>query len=86
MENLIGNKPQGPQVTLENTTPMFNDSEGVLWKEGVILRRVSKFLIGADEDGIIPIPVFYDPETLKILETSIPPALKEELKDYLANA
>lgn len=86
MNRLDGGGPQQPQVTLENTTPMFNDSEGVLWKEGVILRRVSKFLIGADEDGIIPIPVFYDPETLKILETSIPPALKEELKDYLANA
>lgn len=85
MDNFIGNKPQGPQVTLENTTAITNDNGGILWKEGVILRRVSKFLIGAEEDGIIPVPVFYDPETLKILSTSIPPSLKEQLKDFITN-
>ena len=31
----------------------------------LLLRTVSKFVTGTDEDALIPIPVFYDPETGK---------------------
>jgi len=31
----------------------------------------------------MPIPVFYDPETGKILEDSLPKELREEYKDVL---
>ena len=38
--------------------------------------------MGTDEDALLPIPVFYDPSTKKILESSIPKELREEYKDY----
>ena len=83
MENFIGSKPQ---VMLENTWAVKSEDGGVLFLEGVILRKVSKILLGADEDGLIPIPVFYDPETKKILRTSVPEPLRDELKDVLFDA
>ena len=33
---------------------------------------VSKFVAGTEEDALLPIPVFYDPNTGKILEGSVP--------------
>ena len=53
------------------------------FKQGVILRKVSRFVTGTDEDALLPIPVFYDPETKKILKDSIPKDLREELADEL---
>jgi hypothetical protein len=62
---------------------MLNTEGGVLFQQGVILRTVSKFVTGTSEDGLIPIPVFYDPATGKILEASVPKDLREELKDQM---
>ena len=45
------------------------------------LRTVSKFITGTDEDALLPIPVFYDPVSNKILEGSIPKDLREEYKE-----
>ena len=39
-------------------------------------------LNGAEEDAVMPIPVFYDPKTGKILVDTLPPDLREEYKDY----
>ena len=36
-----------------------------------------------DKDAILPIPVFYDPESGKILEGTVPQDLREELKGEL---
>jgi hypothetical protein len=41
-----------------------------------MLRKISKFIIGADEDGIIPIPVFFDPETGEVLQDTLPKELR----------
>jgi hypothetical protein len=38
-------------------------------------------LIGADEDSLIPIPVFYDLESKKIILDTLPPDIREEYKD-----
>jgi hypothetical protein len=32
---------------------------------------------------LLPVPVFYDPATKKILESTLPKDLREELKDEL---
>ena len=56
---------QQPQIDLSKTTPV-NPSNGKVWSQGVILRKVSKFVTGTSEDGLIPIPVFYDNETGEI--------------------
>ena len=58
---------QMPPIDLKNTTEVKNFDGGSIFSQGVILRRVSKFVTGTDEDALLPIPVFYDPSTNKIL-------------------
>ncbi len=45
------------------------------------MRKVSKFITGGDEDALLPIPVFYDLETKKIILDSIPTELREEYSE-----
>tara|TARA_R110000803_G_scaffold92618_2_gene160147 strand:- start:345 stop:596 length:252 start_codon:yes stop_codon:yes gene_type:complete len=70
-------------IDLKSTTGMKNNDGGSIFKSGVILRKISKFVAGTDNDAIMPIPVFYDPSTNKILGDGIPVELREELKDEL---
>ena len=59
------NQPQGPQIDLKNTTAIKTKKGKSIFQQGVILRQVSKFVAGTDEDALLPIPVFYDPNTGK---------------------
>ena len=79
---------QQPQlnIDLENTTPVKGFDGGILFGQAVLLRKVSKFVVGGSEDALLPIPVFYDLETKKILVDSIPKELREEYKDYVIEA
>jgi hypothetical protein len=45
------------------------------------LRKVSRFITGG-EDAILPIPVFYDPNTGKIFAEALPPELREEYDTF----
>jgi hypothetical protein len=74
---------QGPPIDLKNTSEVKNSEGGSVFQQGVVLRTVSKFITGTDEDALLPIPVFYDSKTGKILESSVPKDLREELKDEL---
>jgi hypothetical protein len=74
---------QQPPIDLKNTTEVKNFNGGSVFQQGVILRKVSRFVTGTDEDALLPIPVFYDPETKKILTDSVPKDLREELADEL---
>ena len=74
---------QQPQIGLKNTSEVKNFNGGSVFTQGVILRKVSRFVTGTDEDALLPIPVFFDPETKKILTDSVPKDLREELKDEL---
>jgi hypothetical protein len=78
-------KEQQPQlnVDLANTTPLETSSGKHIFQQGFILRSISKFIIGSNEDAIIPIPVFYDPESGKMLLGTLPPELREEYKDHI---
>jgi hypothetical protein len=69
-----------PQINLDlsKTTPINTPSGGKIWQQGVILRKVSKFITGTSEDAIIPIPVFYDPISGDVLEDTLPKELREE--------
>jgi hypothetical protein len=71
---------QQPQLNIDfkNTTSIEGFNGGKLFGQAVIIRKISKFLIGADEDSLIPIPVFYDLESKKIIKDSLPPELREE--------
>ena len=70
-------------VDLKNTTSIETPDGGVVFSQGVILRKVSKFVVGAEEDAVLPVPVFYDPQTGKILESTVPVELREEYKGDL---
>ena len=49
-----------------------------MFAEGVIIRKVSKFVAGTAEDAIIPIPVMYDVKTGKILVELLPKDIRDE--------
>jgi len=68
-------------VDLKSTTAILNSEGKNVFVSGVILRKISKFVAGTDDDTILPIPVFYDPSTGKILKEGLPKELREELKD-----
>jgi hypothetical protein len=69
---------QQPNIDLTKTTAIETQNGGKIWQQGIILRRISKFIIGADEDGIIPIPIFFDPETGEIFQNTLPKELRDE--------
>tara|TARA_B100000497_G_scaffold77963_1_gene87083 strand:+ start:253 stop:504 length:252 start_codon:yes stop_codon:yes gene_type:complete len=69
-------------VDVKNTTKIETPDGGVVFQQGVLLRKVSKFVVGADEDALMPIPVFFDAKTGKILEATVPAELREEYKDH----
>ena len=81
--NNVNQPPQGPQIDLNNNTAIKTKKGKSIFQQGVILRQVSKFVAGTDEDALLPIPVFYDPTTGKILKGSVPKDLSEELADEI---
>ena len=83
MDNPTTQQPAGPPIDLKNTTGIKNSKGGSIFQQGVILRTVSKFITGTDEDALLPIPVFFDPKTNKILKGSVPKDLREELADEI---
>ena len=70
-------------IDLKNTTSVETSNGGVVFQQGVIIRKVSKFVVGAEEDAVMPIPVFFDPSSGKILVDTLPPDLREEYKDFI---
>jgi|TARA_R110000803_G_scaffold104274_2_gene172457 hypothetical protein len=76
---------QVPQMNVDlKTTEGITNADGKsVFQSGVILRKISKFVAGTDNDAIMPIPVFYDPTNMKILGEGIPAELRDELKDEL---
>jgi hypothetical protein len=70
-------------IDLKNTTSIETPEGNKIFTQGVLLRKVSKFVVGASEDAVLPVPVFYDPQTGKILESTVPVELREEYKDVL---
>ena len=81
----MNKQPQQPQlnVDLKSTEAIKNADGKSIFQSGVILRRISKFVDGTDNDAIMPIPVFYDPTNGKILGEGIQVELRDELKDEL---
>ena len=78
-ENNVGQPP----VKLEDTTAFVSPDGNQIFQQGVLLRSVSKFVAGTDEDAVMPIPVFFDPESKKIVGLTLPPEIREEYKDDL---
>ena len=68
-------------VDIKNSTAIKSPEGNQVFQEGVILRKVSKFITGTSEDGIIPIPVFFDVKTGKVLVELLPKELRAEFED-----
>ena len=68
--------PQQPQIDLSKTTTIETENGGNVWQQGFVLRKVSRFITNSSEDAVMPIPVFYDPETGKILGQGLPPEIR----------
>ena len=68
-------------LDVSKTTPVETSTGKKVWSQGVIIRKVSRFVVGADEDALVPIPVFYDAETGEILLETLPKELREEYKN-----
>ena len=58
---------QQPKIDLSNTQAIKTSDNSSVFQQGVILRKVSKFVTGTSEDAMVPIPVFFEPNTGKIL-------------------
>lgn len=69
-------------VDIKQTTPIKSKEGNQVFQEAVILRKASKFLVGTSEDAIIPIPVFIDVKTNKIVIELLPKELREEYEEY----
>ena len=80
------NGMQQPNIDLKNTSAIETDGGGRIWQQGALFRKVSKFVTGTDEDMLMPIPVFYDLETKKILPDSLPKEIREEYQDIRIEA
>jgi hypothetical protein len=72
-----------PQLSLDlsKTTPILTAAGGKVWHQGYLLRKVSKFVTGTADDNVLPIQVFYDPETGDILKEGLPEELKFMIED-----
>ena len=73
--NQNGTQPQ-LNIDFKNTTPIEGFDGGQLFGQAFVIRKVSKFVTGGTEDALLPIPVFYDMETKKIVLDSIPKELR----------
>ena len=73
-------KPQ-LNIDFQNTTSVEGFDGCKLFGQAVVIRKVSKFIMGTDEDMLMPIPVFYDLESKKILVDSLPKDIRDEYKD-----
>ena len=69
-------------IDIKQTVPIESEEGNQVFQEAVVLRKVSKFLAGTAEDAVIPIPVFIDTKTGKILTELLPKELREEYEEY----
>jgi len=67
-------------IDLKNTESVEHKN-GKVWAQGFIIRKVSKFVAGTAEDAYMPIPVFYDLATGEVLQSTLPPELRDEAAD-----
>ena len=70
------------QIDFASTVPMLSPDGNRVFAQGFVLQKVSKFIAGTAEDAIIPVPVFYDIETNKVLIEMLPKELREEYAEY----
>lgn len=75
------NKQMNLNIDIKNTTPVISEDGGMVFQEGFILRKVSRFVTGTSEDGIVPVPVFFDVKSGRVLIDMLPKELRDEFQE-----
>jgi len=70
-----------PKIDIKLATTVFSPEGNCVFTEGVILKKLSKFVAGTSDDAIVPIPCFYDIKTGKVLIELLPKELQQEFID-----
>ncbi len=80
----MNNKQQQLNVNIDikATLPITAPNGNQIFQEGMILRKVSKFVAGTPEDAIVPVPCFFDPTNGQVLIEMLPKELREEYEMY----
>lgn len=76
------NETMQMNLDISQTAPIESVDGNQVFQEAVVLRKASKFLTGTKEDAVIPISVFIDVKTGKILTDLLPKELREEYEKY----
>jgi hypothetical protein len=71
-----------PNIDYTKTTSLDTYSGEKIWQSGYILRQVSEETNGIPVNTVIPIQIFFDPITGKVLDNILPPTLR---KEYTSN-
>lgn len=62
-----------PKVSLKDSIELKCEKcEANVFSEGLMIRKISKFLTGTEQDSIVPIPVFYCVKCTHINDMFIP--------------
>ena len=78
----MNNKPQmNVNIDIKNTKAITSPEGNHVFAEGVLLRKVSRFETCTSEDGVIPVPCFYDVKSGKVLVELLPKELREEFEE-----
>lgn len=78
----MNNKQINVNIDLKTTTPVMSESGHQVFQEGIIFRKVSRFVTGTNEDSIISVPCFFEPTTGKVLVELLPKELRTEFENY----
>lgn len=70
-----------PKIDIRSAVTVFSPEGNCVFSEGVILKKVSKFIAGSPEDVIIPVPCFYDIVTKKVIIELLPREMQQEFRD-----
>ena len=70
-----------PKIDIKLATTVFSSEGNCVFTEGVVLKKLSKFVAGTSDDAIVPIPCFYDIKTGKVLIELLPKELQQEFID-----
>jgi hypothetical protein len=68
-------------LDLSKSTALTTENGDQIFTEAVVMRKFSKFLVGTPEDVIVPIKVFINPKTGKIIKELLPPDLRNEYEE-----
>lgn len=77
-QNPNGQIPQNLNVDISQSEAMdCENCGGIFFKESIMIRRVSKLLIGGPKDAIIPVPIMRCEDCGEVLKDLAPKGIPE---------